>query len=227
MKETEEKQYDGDTPIPKPTTLDLRGRQSVRATFRLTEDCIDAISVLSAQLGIKQKSVFDHLMEDVQILKNLARELENTEFDRHVRIQKTFVISRRSLSYLDMISSKHNAPKDALVENSVRRLLPIIAKERKKHEKRKGLSSEISNHFEKGEKLLSKAEGMLGSDDPVVNKLQTAMSVYKNAFDDIANFIERGKIIGPMNQKKVTSKQLIGNANDIHLGGSSTALRIT
>ena len=30
-----------------------------------------------------------------------------------------------------------------------------------------------------------------------------------------------------MNQKKVTSKQLIDNANDIHLGGSSTALRIT
>ena len=46
--------------MPKPTTLDLRGRQSVRATFRLSEACIDAISILSAQLGIKQKSVFDH-----------------------------------------------------------------------------------------------------------------------------------------------------------------------
>jgi hypothetical protein len=30
-----------------------------------------------------------------------------------------------------------------------------------------------------------------------------------------------------MIQKKVTSKQLIDNANDIHLGGSSTALKIT
>ena len=182
--------------VSKPSALDLRGRQSVRATFRLSEDCIDAISILSAQLGIKQKSVFDHLMEDVNVLKEMARELTKTEFDRHGnRIQKTFVISRRSLSFLDMIASKHNAPRDALVEYSVRRLLPIIARERQKHEKRKELLTEISNHFTKGEKVLSKAEEMLGTDDPIVNKLQTAMSAYKNAFDDITNFIERGKII--------------------------------
>ena len=55
--------------------------------------------------------------------------------------------------------------------------------------------AEISNHFLKGEKLLSKAEEILGSDDPIIQKLQTAMSVYNNVFDDIANFIERGKII--------------------------------
>ncbi|MGB5750147.1 MAG: hypothetical protein WBM69_24445 [Desulfobacterales bacterium] len=179
----------------KTSALGLRGRQSVRATFRLSEDCIDAISILSAQLGIKQKSVFDHLMEDFQILKNMASELENTEFDPHQRVQKTFVISRRSLSFLDTIASTHNAPRDALVEYSVRRLLPIIAKERKKHEKRKELLADISNHFADGEKLLSKAEEMLGVDDPIVNKLQTAMSGYQNAFDDIANFIDRGKII--------------------------------
>jgi hypothetical protein len=51
------------------------------------------------------------------------------------------------------------------------------------------------NHFAKGEKLFSKAEEMLGTDDPIVNKMQTAMSVYKNALDDITNFIDRGKII--------------------------------
>ena len=195
MEKSKYNQQDIDISLPRPTTLDLRGRQSVRATFRLSEACIDAISILSAQLGIKQKSIFDHLMENAQVLKNMARELENTEFDRHERIQKTFVISRRSLSFLDMISSEHNAPRDALVEYSVRRLLPIIAKERIKHEKRKDLLAEISNHFAKGERLLAKADEMLGSDDPIVHKLQTAMSVYKNAFGDIANFIERGKMI--------------------------------
>jgi hypothetical protein len=199
MEKKEKNQIDLGKSVSKTSALDLRGRQSVRATFRLSEDCIDAISILSAQLGIKQKSVFDHLMEDAQVLKNMASELENTEFDRHERIQKTFVISRRSLSFLDTISSKHNAPRDALVEYSVRRLLPIIAKERKKHEKRKELLTDISNHFADGEKLLSKAEEMLGADDPIVNKLQIAMSVYKNAFDDITNFIDRGKIIEKFN----------------------------
>jgi hypothetical protein len=126
----------------------------------------------------------------------MARELANIELDRHGnRIQKTFVISRRSLSFLDSISDEFDAPRDALVEYSVRRLLPIIAKERKRHGKRKELLAEISNHFAEGEKLLSKADEMLGADDPIVNRLATAMSVYKNALRDIANFIERGKII--------------------------------
>ena len=175
--------------------MDLRGRQSVRATFRLSESCIDAISILAAQLGIKQKSVFDHLMEDAQALKSVAQELENAEFDRHQRIQKTFVISRRSLSSLDKISSQHKTPRDALVEYSVRRLLPIIANERIKHEKRKKLRDEIAGHFAAGATILSKAAAMLGEDDPIVQKLQTAMSGYQNALNDIVHFIERGKII--------------------------------
>ncbi|MGD2012415.1 MAG: hypothetical protein PVF32_00285 [Desulfobacterales bacterium] len=195
MKKTDGNQNDISMSGSNPSTLDLRGRQSVRATFRLSEACIDAISILSAQLGIKQKSIFDHLLENDKVLKSMASELENTKFDRHERIQKTFVISRRSLSFLDSISSKHNAPRDALVEYSVRRLLPIIAKERKKHEKRKELLADISQHFKEGERLLSKAEERLGSDDLIVDKLQTAISAYKNSFDDIAHFIERGKII--------------------------------
>lgn len=195
MKKPIEKQYDTGISASKPTTLELRGRQSVRATFRLSEACIDAISVLSAQLGIKQKSVFDYLMEDAQALKNVAREIENTEFDRHQHIQKTFVISRRALSFLDMISSEYRAPRDALVEYSVRRLLPIIAAERKKHEKRKELLAQIVSHFESGQNLLSQAEKALDEDDPIVNKLEAAMSVYRSALEDIAGFIERGKII--------------------------------
>ena len=81
------------------------------------------------------------------------------------------------------------------MEYSIRRLLPIIARERKKHEIRKDLLTEISDQVSKGEKLLSRAEEMLGTDDPIVNRLETAMSVYKNASDDIAGFIDRGKII--------------------------------
>jgi hypothetical protein len=196
MKKINEKQWLSNFHLPNTSSMDLRGRQSVRATFRLSEACIDAINVLSTQLGIKQKSVFDHLMEDAQVLKDMARELANIELDRHGnRIQKTFVISRRSLSFLDSISDEFDAPRDALVEYSVRRLLPIIAKERRRHEKRKELLTEISSHFAEGEKLLSKADEMLGADDPIVNKLETAISVYKNALCEIANFIERGKII--------------------------------
>ena len=50
--------------IPLPSPEDLRGRQSVRATFKLSSRAIDALSIVAAHLGIKQKSLFDHLIED-------------------------------------------------------------------------------------------------------------------------------------------------------------------
>ncbi len=81
-------QSDTERSVAIPSTMGLRGRQSVRATFRLSEACIDAITVLSAQLGIKQKSVFEHIMEDAQMLKDMARELANVKMDPHERIQK-------------------------------------------------------------------------------------------------------------------------------------------
>ena len=74
MKKIPENQIDKSMSVSNPSALDLRGRQSVRITFRLSEACIDAVSILSAQLGIKQKSIFDHLMEDAQVLKNMRSE---------------------------------------------------------------------------------------------------------------------------------------------------------
>ncbi|CAB5083321.1 hypothetical protein D3OALGA1CA_3411 [Olavius algarvensis associated proteobacterium Delta 3] len=193
MNKIKEKQADQRMRIQNPSSKELRGHQSVRATFRLSEACINAISILSAQLGIKQKSVFDHLLEDAQVLKSMANELGSTIFDDHERIRKTFVISRRSLSYLDTISREYKAPRDALVEFSIRRLFPIVTSERRKHEKRKELLSDISNHVADGEKLLSKAAKMVGKNDPVVYKLKSVISAYKNVLDDIGSFIERGK----------------------------------
>ena len=55
--------------------------------------------------------------------------------------------------------------------------------------------TEISNHFAAGEKILLKAENDLGVDDPIVDKLETAMSVYRHALDAITNYIEKGKIL--------------------------------
>jgi len=76
------------------------------------------------------------------------------------------------------------------LEYSVRRLLPIIAKERKNHEKRKQLLIGISTHLKNGLHLLSKAEKSLNREDPIVHKLKTAMGAYENALNGIAGFIE-------------------------------------
>ena len=193
-KDKEHKQRRG-VSVPRTFASDLRGRQSVRATFKLTEGCIDAISIVAAHLGIKQKSLFDHLVEDTSSLSSIAREIQHVKLANQARIQKTFVISRRSLSSLEKISQNCDAPRDALVEYFVKRLLPIIANEREKHNKRKDMLGEIENHFKKGNKLLKKMRSLLGVDDPIYQKLEPVMMVYEKAFNDIDFFIEKGKII--------------------------------
>ncbi len=181
--------------LPLASTSGLKGRQSVRATFRLTEGCIDAISIVAAQLGIKQKSLFDHLAEDIQSLEAIAKKIKNTKLKKLNRIQKTFVISRKSLSSLDEISKIFNAPRDALVEHSIQRLLPIIDKERKKHAKRKEFIAKINRHFKQGDKILNDIKKQLGNDDPIINKFEMVMSSYEAAKSSIEMFVDRGKNI--------------------------------
>lgn len=181
--------------LPQATSSALRGKQSVRATFKLTEGCIEAISIVATHLGIKQKSLFDHLVEDSHLLKSIASEIRNIQYKERQRIQKTYVLSRNSLILLDRISKNYNAPRDALVEYSVQRLLPIIAKEREKHAKRKELFLEISEHFGKGKQILEKAVKTLGDEDPLCDKFEAAMAFYANAYKNIDAFIERSKII--------------------------------
>lgn len=174
---------------------DLRGRQSVRATFKLTNDCIEAISIVAAQLGIKQKSLFDHLFQDTDALRTIARKYRDARLQTANRIQKTFVMSRNSLLSLEDVAKHFNAPRDVLIEISVQRLLPIITTERQRYAKRKAVFSKIGRHLEDGRKLLNQAYAELGEEDLLTDRLTAAMSMYESAFKQMATFIERGKAI--------------------------------
>ena len=181
--------------LPLPSSADLRGRQSVRATFKLSPRAIDVLSIVAAQLGIKQKSLFDHLIEDVKSLNVIANEIEDEAFGALERIQKTFVVSRRTLSCLEQTSRQFNAPRDALVEYSIQRLLPVIAKERERHHKRKEVLNDINSHLEQGLKILQKARSLLGEEDPVYNRFESAMHGLVNAQTHIDDFVKRGSVI--------------------------------
>ncbi len=179
--------------LPQPRTEDLRGRQSVRATFKLSSRAIEALSIAAVHLGIKQKSLFDHLIEDVDTLNTIARELEAEEFRSLDRVQKTFVISRRTLHCLEEISREHETPRDALVEYSIKRLLPVIQRERLKHRRRKQLVVEIGRHLQAGLELVERSRGLLGADDPVLSRLQGAMSHYSGIYEAMEHLVERGE----------------------------------
>jgi hypothetical protein len=174
---------------------DLKGRQSVRATFKLTNDCIEAISIVAGQLGIKQKSLFDHMFQDTDTLSAIARRYRNARLQTANRIQKTYVISRNALVSLEDISKNFNAPRDVLIEFSVQRLLPIIANERQRHGKRKALFDKIQRHLEAGRKLLKETFAELGEEDPMTDRLSAAIGTYESACKQMAALVERGKNI--------------------------------
>jgi len=178
-----------------PSLTELRGRQSVRATFRLSGKAIEAISVAAAHMGIKQKSLFDHLIDDVASLAVVAREIESKRFLRLKRVQKTFVLSRRTLCSLEEVSKDFDTPRDALVEYSIARLLPVIEEGRKKHEKRKMILKEIGNYLEQGEEISEKVENALGDEDMLSEKLKGAVSTLRGAYETMASFVEKGKVI--------------------------------
>ena len=181
--------------LPLPSADDLRGRQSVRATFKLSARAIEALSIVAVHLGIKQKSLFDQLIEDAGSLNLIAREMGSEDFHTLERIQKTFVISRRTLISLEEISRKFNAPRDALVEYSIQRLLPVIANERAKHHKRKEILQDINDHFDSGLQILKKARALLGEDDPITIKLAGVMGACVHARENIEQFIEKCEVI--------------------------------
>ena len=193
MANDHKKQKKKDLFLSKTLTYELKERQSVRATFRLSEGCIEAISIVATQMGIKQKSLFDHLAEDMGSLKSIAREFKQMKIKKQGRIQKTFVISRKSLASLDEISNMFSASRDVLVEYSIQRLLPIISKERTKHEKRKAFLIKIRKHFEQGEKMLNDIRKQLGDDDQIINKFAMMMSSYETVKDNLESFIDRSK----------------------------------
>ena len=181
--------------LPQPSSSDLRGRQSVRATFKLTEKAIYALSIVSAHLGIKQKSLFDHLIDDNESLGLIANEIKSDQFHKLNRVQKTYVLSRKTLTCLEEASRNFDAPRDALVEYSIQRLLPVIKEEKEKHEKRKEVLGDMNRYLKQGEKILSKVKNLLGEDDPVYDRYKTAMTIFQSAHKNIEFFIKKGEMI--------------------------------
>lgn len=185
----------GGLPLPKTTASDLLGRQSVRATFKLTRKAIDAMSAVSIHLGVKQKSLFDYLIGDAEVLNVIANEAEPFLSRGEDSVQKTYVVSRNTLSLLDSISKSSDAPRDILVEYSFQRLLPIITREQEKHEKRKLLLKELKSNIIQNEELLEKTKKQLGEEDPVYNEIEAALVGLKKTCARIESLIERGESI--------------------------------
>lgn len=184
-----------ESPIPEASFSDLLGKQSVRATFRLSERAIDAIAIVAGHLGIKKKSLFDHLIEDSKALNTIAKNLSSLEIREFPRVQKTFVLSRKTLNALERISKSFDTPRDALVEYSIQRLDSIIKSEKIKHERRKQLINDLEAHVIQSQRMLDTARSLLGEDDSVCLVLEKLVSSGVQTYKEVEGILEKGRML--------------------------------
>ena len=181
--------------IPKASAADLRGRQSVRVSFKLSPNCIDAITILGSHLRLKPKSLFDHMVQKREILEAVAATINNDNATDLPRPVKAYVISRDAVLVLDDVARENNVPRDALVEASVLHLMPLIQKEQARHHARKALLLKMERHLKSGRKMFAEMKSELGSNDPMCEQMKNVMGSYERTFAAMNDFVGKGKNI--------------------------------
>ncbi|PIE58135.1 MAG: hypothetical protein CSA33_04270 [Desulfobulbus propionicus] len=177
------------------TADQLKGKQSVRATFRLSEEVIRLLSLTAAQLGIKQKTLFDQLIEDQKVLDQIASQAERSCSPAAVRQQKTYVLSRNSLVSLERVARQHRMPRDMLVEISIQRLQPVLDLEQKKQRKRRQALHQVEEYCSQGRQLLLEVGRVLGADDPVSQYLADSIHRSEKNLSQIRDIVRQGQCL--------------------------------
>lgn len=186
--------------LPYPDAAELKSTQSVRATFRLSANTILALNIVSNQLGVKQKSLFDHLIADTDALETIAREVQHSRGQHDRGVQKTYVISRKTLATLQKMAKDFQAPRDALVEFSIRRLKPVIEQEKEKLEVRQVMAEKVADALASQQALLDKAQAQLGESDPIVEHFAGAVDRLNSAHVAIDAFVKKSEKITELNE---------------------------
>jgi len=171
----------------------LQGRQSVRATFRLPEDIIQLLGVMARQLGLQQKSLFDQLIEDSEVLQQVASTMQSRCPKPARKRQKTFVISKKSLEILDRVARRQEISRDVLVEISIQRLLPIMSAEQEKHRKRLRLKEKMNSLRKQFVRLDQETEQLLGEDDQASVLVRDVRDVLDENYNELEDIIKKGR----------------------------------
>jgi len=185
--------------LPRMTTLALKGKQSVRTSFKLSEGCIQAINIVATLLGIKHRSLFDYLVEDTESLETLAKDIVKIEPSKNNGSQKSFIVSRDTLKAIDSLCEKLKISRDTLIELSVRRLLPIIEKEMECHRKRKELFELVNKQYQESRKVLDSIKTSVGTEDPAYKAYQTSVAACKQVKKQFNEILSKGKVIEGFN----------------------------
>ena len=150
---------------------ELKAKQSVRTTFRLTDKTINLMKVAAKHLGIRQKTLLDQILEDEKALNLLADDAITYARNENKCRPKTLVLSQKALDLMGEISYRYDIPRDFLIELSVARLASYINSLAETHAKRRTFMEELDQYSTHISDLFNKAGNMLQEDDVFKVKL--------------------------------------------------------
>lgn len=186
-----------------------RGRmQSVRTTFRLTEEGSEALNRLAENHKIKPKLLIqlcaaidtrDSKPKEGTLIYSVlksAKDITFSDLDRSVR--KTLVVSKESLGRLNKISKTFNIPRDLLVETLALNVESGLKRSMEEQKKQHKKALEIINKFwSKAEEIEKELKEFLKDDDPILERFGIAIVIIMNLCSAIESELEEGTPIDP------------------------------
>jgi hypothetical protein len=169
---------------------ELKGRQSVRTTFKLPEKTINLLKISAKHLGIQQKTLLDQLIEDETILNVLAKEAQTYCRNDHDCRPKTFVLSRKALDLIDVMLDRYDIARDILVDLSIARLTSYIESLSEKHDQKRSLLKEIDKYQQLLEELSSKAKTIFKQEDPFRMKLEILSQTTQKSVGEMKKMVK-------------------------------------
>ena len=187
--------------LKRVSKISLSEKQSVRTTFKLSEDCINAIDWLLKTNNLKPKELFDLICSNNDLVNLAAEAAKINEKNISAKYKrKTFVISKRVLRLLNKKSEEHTISRDLIVEKLILLFKALLEKhtEEEKQKEEKALSI-ISDFWSKAEKIENKLKDLLDDDNPILDRFGVVIVIIMNLVSAIESKLNNDVPIDPDN----------------------------
>lgn len=171
--------------------------KDVVASFKLSQNSIEAMAWLAKRLGISNKTLFGSIWNNHG--ESFINIVKKVKYDSNIKREKISKrISRQSLNNLNELAKKYKMKRDQIVEStliSYQKLYEIMLSERiGKHKKAEKM---IDEFWKEGEVLETKLKKLLDEDDPIIDRICYVIVVIMNLSLAIQSELENGKQIDP------------------------------
>jgi hypothetical protein len=196
---------------------DLKDLQSVRTSFRLSQEGSEALVWLAQSANVKFQGVLTHLASTLltekssQDTKLTPESKPCTLLDRVVQAaadldpktrdtsaRKTYVVNKLVLQIFNSFAKAHGLPRDLLVDLALK---VTRAERRAKADSRRqhyeDAKREIDRLLSKADDLRKHLQEVLDEDDPVINRLGLVGVVIMNLSLAIESNLKEGTLIDP------------------------------